>query len=124
MVIGDFNAEILNNSTHTFSERYYLSGLIKELACCKNHYNVTCIDLILLIPNSACSFQNFNIVEICLSDFYTIIITVLKQHFKVSIKYYRNYSYSENDTLRECYSMTYQKQLIRKGIIGMIAYQS
>lgn len=50
MVIGDFNAEMRNNSTHTFSERYYLSGLIKELACCKNHDNSTCIGLILPIP--------------------------------------------------------------------------
>ena len=48
--MGDFNAEMRNNSTHTFSERYYLSGLIKELACCKNNDNSTCIGLILPIP--------------------------------------------------------------------------
>ena len=67
------------------------------------------------------SFQNSSIVELGLSDFYIMIITVLKQHFTiVTTKYYRDYSTSENRTLRECLSMIYQKKMIRKSIMKII----
>ena len=65
---------------NAFSERYSLSKLIKEPICYKNPANPSCIDLIL--TNSPRSLQNFSVVQVGLSGFHWMIITVLKTKFQ------------------------------------------
>ena len=108
VLIGDFNADVANNSIKEFCELYQLKNLIKGPTCFKNSTNPTAIDLIL--TNSRNSFCNSCCIETGLSDFHKMTITVLKTHFqkqKPKVKSYRDYkSFSNNDfrdfVLHEC----------------------
>ena len=62
-----------------FLNVYNLKNLVDQKTCFKNPDNPTCIDLIL--TNSPRSFQNTNVFEAGLSDFYKLTTTVLKMHF-------------------------------------------
>ena len=80
IIVGDFNTEIGETSMNAFCERYSLSSLIKEPTCYKNPASPSYIDLIL--TNSPRSFQNPSVVETGLSDFHSMIVTVLKTENK------------------------------------------
>ena len=80
IVLGDFNAETSNATISEFCATYNLKYLIKEPTCCKNLENLICIDLIL--TNSSKYFQNSNVFETGLSDFYKLTFTVLKAYFQ------------------------------------------
>ena len=53
-----------------------LKNLVKEPTCFKNIHNPSCIDLIL--TNRHRSFQHTHVVEVGLSDFHKLVVTVLK----------------------------------------------
>ena len=54
----------------------YLSNIIKQPSCFKNHSNPSCIDLFL--TNNANCFQKSSVFETGLSDFHKFIVTVMK----------------------------------------------
>ena len=102
---------------NAFCERYSLSSLIKELTCYKNPANPSRIDLIL--TNSPRSFQNSSVVETGLSDFHSMIVTVLKTKFQrlpSEIRNYRDCSNFDNGTFWAClfndFSRCFFKMLI------------
>ena len=74
ILLGDFNVEVNDNYMKFFCGNYGLKNLIKPPACYKNPSNPTCIDLILaILPQS---FQSTCVVEIGLSDFHMMTLTV------------------------------------------------
>jgi len=102
ILLGDFNAEMDNNSMQEFCETYDLKALIKEPTCYKNINNPTTIDHIL--TNRPKSFCNSKTVETSLSDFHKLTITVLKSYFRKNdpkIIKYRNYKHYSNEAFRE-----------------------
>ena len=96
IILGDFNSELKEDAMNTFSSTFSLKSLINSPTCFKNSENPSCIDLIL--TNKPRSFQNSAALEIGLSDFHLLTVTVLKTTFKKKparmIKYrdYKNYS--------------------------------
>ena len=67
IVLGDFNAEVDNNTISSFCDAFDLVNLIREPTCYKNLEKPSCIDLIL--RNKRHSFQNSGVIKIGLSDF-------------------------------------------------------
>ena len=76
----DFNTELSNNFVERFCGTYSIKSLIEKPTCFKDPDNPTCIDLI-LITRQKC-FQNSTIIEIGLSDFRKLTVTILKSYFK------------------------------------------
>ena len=101
ILVGDFNSEINDECMYDFCESFNLSSLIRESTCYKNPENPSCIDLFL--TNSPNSFQNSGVVETGLSDFYKMIVTVMKTPFQMlppKIRHYRDYSNYDNNMFR------------------------
>ena len=99
--LGDFNIEEKQAEIKTFTEIYQLKNLIKEPTCFKSD-NPKCIDLIL--TNRSSSFQNSGTIETGLSDFYSMVVTVLKGGFikrGPKIILYRDYSKFEVNNFRQ-----------------------
>ena len=70
--------------------------------CCKNPDKPTCIDLIL--ANCRRSFQNSGVIETGLSDFHTMIVTVMKTSYRKiesRVITYRDYNSFFNEGFRE-----------------------
>ena len=63
-----------------FYEIYSCKNLIKDNTCFKIPLKPSCIDL--LITNKPKSFQNSMTVENGLSDFYKMVLTVMKVYYK------------------------------------------
>ena len=76
ILLGDFNAEIVDSSMQQFCEAYHLTNLIKDPTCFKNPLNPSSIDLIL--TNRPKRFIGNTVIETGLSDHHKMIITVLK----------------------------------------------
>ena len=76
----DFNTELSNNFVDRFCGTYSIKSLIEKPTCFKDPDNPTCIDLILI--NRQKCFQNSTIIEIGLSDFRKLTVTILKSYFK------------------------------------------
>ena len=94
ILLGDFNCEISDIALEEFCLLYSLKSLIKTPTCFKSDSNPSCIDLIL--TNRSCSFQNSSTIEIGLSDFHHLVLTVLKTTFKKKppmIREYRDYKH-------------------------------
>ena len=92
LIMGDFNVDVKEVSLHLFCNQYKLKSLNKDLTCCKNIDNPSCIDLFL--TNSAKSFESTCTIETGLSDFHKLVVTVLNEkHERMSPKViqYRNY---------------------------------
>ncbi len=84
-----------------FIEFYHFKNLIKEPICFKPD-NPKCIDLFL--TNKFSSLQNLVTIEIGLSDFPFILVTVLKDGFVKrgpKIILYRDYSKFEENNFRQ-----------------------
>ena len=75
LIIGDFNVEISNSHMSDFSQFYNLKSLINEPTCYKNPTNPSCIDLIL--TNQSRSFCHSKVIDIGLSDFHLLTLTVV-----------------------------------------------
>ena len=98
LIIGDFNVEISNSHMSDFSQFYNLKSLINEPTCYKNSTNPSCIDLI--FTNQSRSFCHSKVVDIGLSDFHLLTVTVLRSSFKKQeprIIRYRNFSKFSNE---------------------------
>ena len=76
----DFNTELSNNFVDRFCGTYSIKSLIEKPTYFKDPDNPTCIDLILI--NRQKCFQNSTIIEIGLSDFRKLTVTILKSYFK------------------------------------------
>ena len=90
--MSDFNAEPADAIVSDFCEIYNLKNIIREKTCFKNLNNPSCIDL--MIINRPKSFQNSMVIEIGLSDFHKIGVTVMKMYYskqKPSIIHYRKF---------------------------------
>ena len=99
ILIGDFNVE--PEEENMFLNIYNLANLVKQKTCYKNPGNPLCIDLIL--TNCHRSFQNTDVFEAGLSDFYNMTVSVLKTHFpkqKTNIVSYRRYKRFRNNLFR------------------------
>ena len=83
IIMGDFNADPLDNEMKEFCDIYNLKNLVKEPTCYKNVANPTCIDLIL--TNRQFMFHNTKTIETGLSDFHKMTVTVLKTYPKKEI---------------------------------------
>ena len=94
-----------------FWNAYNLSSPIKEPTCYKISENLSCIDLI--ITNSPRSFQGSYVVEAGLSDFHTMVVTIMKtafQRFPTKVRTYKNcnklYNQKFGETLVKTLSLT------------------
>ena len=76
LFIGDLNSEESNYENSNFMGIYGLTDLIKCSTCYKSVGNPSSIDMFL--TNKTSSFQNIIAVEVGLSDFNLMILTVLK----------------------------------------------
>ena len=83
LLIGDFNSEISERSTHDFCNVYNLESLSNTPTCFKNPENPSCIDL--LLTNSKNNFDETVVLELGLSDFHKLVVSVLKVTLKKKI---------------------------------------
>ena len=80
LFLGDFNAEVEDPSVKNFCSSYNLTSMINRPTCFKNPEKPSCIDLIL--TNCPRSFQTSCAIEIGLSDFHKLVVTVMKTTYK------------------------------------------
>ena len=80
LLFGDFNACVDDETKKNFCSSYGLHSLIKQRTFFKNPKSPSSIHLIL--TNKAKSFQTTCVIETGLSDFHTMIISLLKMHFR------------------------------------------
>ena len=76
--------------------------MVNKATCYKNPNKPTCIDLI--TTNYPGLFQNSCVVEIALSDFHKMVVTVMKTSYRKSqpkIMHYHNYKNFSNDIFRD-----------------------
>ena len=91
-----------DSPTKTVGEIYKIRNLIKEPTCFQNPDNPTCTDLIL--TNKPLSFKSTYVIEAELSDFYKMIIAVMKIHFpkmKPQVVSYWKYKEFHSETFSE-----------------------
>ena len=74
LVIGDFNLEINERSIHDSCNVYNLERLPNTPTCFKNKENPSCIDL--LLTNSKNNFVEASVLELALSNFHKLILTL------------------------------------------------
>ena len=80
LFLGDFNAGMEDSLIKIFCNSYNLTSMINKPTCYKNPGKLTCIDLIL--TNCPGSFQNSCVIEIGLSDFQKMIVTVMNISYR------------------------------------------
>ena len=86
----------------TFCNQYKLKSLNKEPTCFKNVNKPSCIDLF-LTNNSKC-FEDCLTLETGLSDFYKLIVTIMKtkhERFPPKIVNYRDYKNFDTKTFKD-----------------------
>ena len=101
ILMGDLNSEITEEYMQMFCGTYNLESLVKDPTCFKNIDNPSCIDLIL--TNKPLYFQNTRVVDIGLSDFHRLTVTMMKASFTKQtpkILNYRNYKNFNNEKFR------------------------
>ena len=79
-MLGNFNADIDENSIKDFCDINCLKSLIKESICFKNPDTLTYIDLIL--TNRPNLFQHSSTFETGPSDFHLLTVTEFKMGFQ------------------------------------------
>ena len=98
IIIGDFNLDEDNDSISNFMNLYGLGNLIKVPTCFKL-VKAHCIDLIL--TNNVKRFKDARSVETGLSDFHSMIVTVVKSSFiKIGRRIITYRDYRKFDPLR------------------------
>ena len=101
LIVPDFNSEMTESAIENFCGTYHLHNLIKDPTCFKNPDQPSCIHL--LLKNFLKSFLESQTLEIILSDFHKLTLTVLKIHFKKQkplVVTYRGYKNFSNETFR------------------------
>ena len=94
ILMGNFN----DATAKDFCQIYGRKNIVKDKTCFKNPINPTCIDLI--ITNRLKSFQESYVIEIGLSDFHKMSLTVMKVFYskqKLKIIQYRKYKDFSNE---------------------------
>ena len=102
LLLGDFNSEFSEPCLNRFCDIYNLKNLVKEPTCYKNPGNPSSIDFFL--TNRPRTFQCTTTIEAGISDFYKLVVTVLKTFCKKrrpKIIHYRNYKNFENGNFRQ-----------------------
>ena len=79
LIAGDLNEQISDIKLDRSCSIWNLKSLGKEPTCSKTRNNPSCKDLFL--TNTIRSFQETQVFETGLSDFYKLIVTVLKSTF-------------------------------------------
>ena len=100
IALGDFNIEVEHEEMNSFMETFHLKNLIQVPTCFKSD-NPKCIDLIL--TSNHYSFQNSRTMETGLSDFHSMIVTILMCGFVKrgpTIIPYRDYKKFDVNTFR------------------------
>ena len=101
-LIGEFNVSLEDSHMEEFCESYGLKNLIKVPTCHKNPPNPSCTNLTL--TNNPLSFQSSGAIEIGLSDFHKMIVTVMKATFQKldpKIMHCRDYRKYNNYSFRQ-----------------------
>ena len=101
LIASDFNSEMTESAMENFYGTYLLHNLIKNPTCFKNPNKPSCIDL--LLTNFPKSFLKSKTLEIGLSDFHKLTLTVLKIHYKkkkLLVVTNRNYKNFSNESFR------------------------
>ena len=99
LIICDFSSDVNQFCMKASCGCYNLSSLIKEPTRYKNPQNSSCRDLIL--TNSPYRFQSSCVIEVGLSDFHKMTVSVMKttyEKLKARIVNYRDYKNFCNDT--------------------------
>ena len=98
LLIGDFNSKISERSIYDFCNAYNLESLSNTPTYFKNPENPSCIDR--LLTNSKNNFDEAVVLESGLSDFHTLVVSVLKSYLKKEdpkVIIYRDYKYCDNE---------------------------
>ena len=101
LIAVDFNSEMTESAMENFCGTYHLHNFIKDPTCFKNPDKPLCIDL--LLTNFSKSFLISQTLEIGLSDFHKLTLTVLKIYYKKQkplVITYRDYKNFSNETFR------------------------
>ena len=99
---GDFNAGAEDSSVKTFCFSYNLTNMSNRPTHFKKPERPSCIDLIL--TNYSRSFRNSYTIETGLSDFYKLVVKVMRTTYKKSqskIIIYCSYKYFNSERFRE-----------------------
>ena len=91
-----------SNLPYSNFTRSNVTSLINKATCYKHPNIQPCIEL--LLTNFLKNFQNSSVIEIGLSDFHKMVVTLMKTSFwKLESKIidYRNYRHFSNDRFRE-----------------------
>ena len=102
LLVGDFNAEESNSSMEEFLNNHGAKNIVKEKTCFKSLNNPSCVDL--FITNKPRSFQNTQTINIGISDFHKMVLTVLKSSFKKcepKVINYRDYNNFNQEVFKE-----------------------
>ena len=100
--MGDFNMNTSELNMKYFCDSYGFKSLIKVPTCFENPENPSRIDLIL--TNNPLSFQSSGVIATGLSDFYKMVVAVMKttcQKLDPKITLYRDCNTLCNDNFRE-----------------------
>ena len=95
LIVGDLNSQITESSMHEFCNSYYLHSLCHKSSCYKNPEKPSYIGLFL--TNSPRLFENTQKTETGLSDFHTLVATILKMYLPnnqpkvITYKYHKNF---------------------------------
>ena len=114
LLIGNFNSEINERSIHDFCNVYNLESLSNTPTCFKNPENPFCI--VLLLANPKNNLDEALVLELGLSDFYKLVVSVLKSYFKKEnpkVIIYRDYKYFDN----EMFSIELENELSKIGLL-------
>ena len=98
IIVGDLNSEPTESAVRDVYQIYDCKNLIKDNTCFKNPEKTSCIGLI--ITNRPKCFKNSVTLEMGLSDFHKMIVTVIKVFYKKqkpSIITYRTYKHFSNE---------------------------
>ena len=109
--LGDFNVTDDEHHMKSFWKNYGLKNLIRQPTCHKNPSNPASIDLIL--TNVPRSLQSTWVVEIRLSDFHLMTLTIMrKKIFKNQPRTinYRSYKNFSNEKYREIIINNFSKE--------------
>ena len=91
-----------DSSIKTSCSNFILTSMINKPTCYKNPGKPTCIDLIL--TDCPGSFQNSCVIKTGLSDFYKMIVTVMKTSYRKiepTVINYRDYKSFSNEVFRK-----------------------
>ena len=107
LVMGDFNVEPDETNIKAFCNQYKLKSLNKEPTCFKNVNKPSCIGFFL--TNNLKCFEDCLNLEIGLSDFHKLIVTIIKtkhERFPSKVVKYREYKNFDTKLFKDRLELT------------------